>query len=86
MRKLSVILCAILCFSCFSFAQNQDEESMREHYVQGLEYAISGNFQQAEETLQSVISPGHIMFKVLQDARSRKISADLAETIFKGYK
>jgi tetratricopeptide (TPR) repeat protein len=86
--KLMVLsLAMILGLSSFSFAEGQkgDTASYEDHYVPGLQYAIEGRFIEAQEEFDKVLSPEHLIMKVLNDALGGVVHKEAAISIFRGY-
>ena len=80
MRTLSSIIFLTLCLVTLGFTQegsfnqlSSGDNFSENKYLKGLEYAIAGNFKEAEEELKVNISHNHLMMVVLNDAQKGKI-------------
>ena len=90
--KIIISFLSILCLSHISFAEDtlntsftQSDILFQNHYGKGLEYALGGNFLQAQQEFKIVLSPDHLIFSVISDVQNDKVSKHTAIYIFEGY-
>ena len=85
--SISLILCLVTCtFAENLNAPNPNENFFKDYYLKGLNFAIAGNFEQAQLELSKGMYPNHLMMMVLNDARNGKLKKEVAINIFIGYK